>query len=144
MPIVKVRDRHQVTIPKEIARRLSLNPGDLIEMEVQGGKGILTPRRIAPTVPVPRLSPKEQRFLAKTKGKIEKINTDVLNSKGLTQTEADLAARVGLIDPDQKWFWLEAWQKRHREAEQDVKEGRTLGPFTTAQDLIAGLHKRTK
>lgn len=144
MPIIKVRDRHQVTIPKEIAKRLNLNPGDFLEMEVHGGKGILTPRRVVPTAPVPKLSPKEQRLLDATKKKIEKINTDVLNSKGLTPTEADIAAKVGLIDPEQKWFWLEGWQKRHREAERDIKEGRVYGPFATVEEFIADLHKRTR
>lgn len=32
MPIVKVRDRHQITIPKAVAERLSLEPGDLLEV----------------------------------------------------------------------------------------------------------------
>lgn len=144
MPVVKVRDRHQVTIPKEVVKRLSLKPGDFLEVDVREGKGIFTPRRVVPTAPVPKLSPKEQRVLESAKKKIEKINTDVLNSKGLTPTEAGVAAKVGLIDPEQKWFWLEGWQKRHREAERDVKEGRMRGPFATVEEFVADLHKRTR
>jgi AbrB family looped-hinge helix DNA binding protein len=144
MPIVKVRDRHQVTIPKEVVRRLSLKPGDFLEVDVREGKGIFTPKRVMPTAPVPKLSPKEQKLLQSAKKKIEKINKDVLNSKGLTPIEADIAAKVGLIDPDQKWFWLEGWQKRHREAERDIKEGRTYGPFATVEEFIADLRKRTR
>ena len=61
--------------------------------------------------------------LAKAKRKIRAINEDVLNSEGLTEDEADVAIEAGLIDADQKYWWLEDWQKRHRKAEKDIQEG---------------------
>ena len=94
------------------------------------------------TKDVPKLTAQEQQLLASAKEKITAINDDVLNSTGLTQEEANVAAKAGLIDPDQLWFWLEDWQKGHREAEQDYKEGRTSGPFETADELIAHLNKQ--
>ena len=62
--------------------------------------------------------------LARAKRKIQAINEDVLNSEGLTENEADAAIEAGLIDADQKYWWLEDWQKRHRKAEEDIQEGR--------------------
>ena len=62
--------------------------------------------------------------LARAKRKICAINEDVLNSKGLTEDEANAAIGVDLIDADQKYWWLEDWQKRYRKAEEDIKKGR--------------------
>ena len=58
------------------------------------------------------------------KRKIRAINEDVLNSEGLTENEADAAIEAGLIDADQKYWWLEDWQKRYRKAEKDIRKGR--------------------
>ena len=63
-----------------------------------------------------------RQALARAKRKIRAINEDVLNSKGLTEKEADAAIKAGLIGADQKYWWLEDWQKRHRKAEEDIRE----------------------
>lgn len=89
--------------------------------------------------PVPKLSEKEQRALGRAKQKIAAINKDMIHSKGLTREEADVAAKAGLIAPDQKWWWLESWQEGEREAERDIKEGRVSGPFETAQEFLTHL-----
>ena len=65
-----------------------------------------------------------QQELAIAKRKIQAINEDVLNSEGLTEDEADAAIEAGLINADQKYWWLEDWQKRHRKAEEDIRKGR--------------------
>ena len=65
-----------------------------------------------------------QQQLARAKQKIQTINEDVLKSEGLTEDEADAAIEAGLIAVDQKYWWLEDWQKRHRKAEEDIQEGR--------------------
>ena len=65
-----------------------------------------------------------QQQLARAKRKIQAINENVLNSEGLTEDEADAAIEAGLIAADQKYWWLEDWQKRHRKAEEDIQEGR--------------------
>ena len=61
--------------------------------------------------------------LARAKKKIQAINEDVLNSEGLTEDEANAAIGAGLIAADQKYWWLEDWQKRHRKAEEDIRKG---------------------
>ena len=66
--------------------------------------------------------------------KIKTINEDMLNSKGLTEAEVNVAAKAGLIDPEQKYWWLESWQKGER-------EGRSSSAFETAKGLLAHLHK---
>jgi len=64
-----------------------------------------------------------QPALASAKRKIQAITEDVQNSEGLTEDEADAAIEAGLIDADQKYWWLEDWQKRHRKAEEDIRTG---------------------
>ena len=44
-----------------------------------------------------------------------------------------------LILRDQEWFWTKEWQKKEREADEDIKAGRLSGPFTNAKDLIVHL-----
>ena len=82
------------------------------------------------------------RILARAKDKIKTINEDMLNSKGLTEAEVNVAAKAGLIDPEQKYWWLESWQKGEREAERDGREGRSSSAFETAESLLAHLHKQ--
>ena len=65
-----------------------------------------------------------QQALASAKRKIRAINEDVLNSRGLTEDETNAAIEAGLIDADQKCWWFEDWQKRHRKAEEDIKKER--------------------
>ena len=124
MPLVKIKTKGQITLPKKVRDGLGLVEGDLVEIDVQNGKGIIQPRRVVPAAPVPKLSAKEQRLLEQAQKKIETINEDVLHSKGLTRAEAEVAAKAGLIAQDQLWFWLEGWQKHYRAAEGDDREGR--------------------
>ena len=44
-------------------------------------------------------------------------------------------------DPDQAWFWTPEFQAELAEGLADVREGRTLGPFNSAEELVAALHK---
>jgi len=46
------------------------------------------------------------------------------------------------IPKDQRWFWTEAWQRRYREALEDVKAGRLVGPFESVEDFKEELKKR--
>ena len=66
---------------------------------------------------------KAQQKLVSAQRKIQAINEDVLNSEGLTEDEANAAIEAGLIAADQKYWWLEEWQKRHRKAEEDIRNG---------------------
>jgi len=139
MPFVKIGPKHQITIPKQIFSRLELKAGDFIEVMIQGGRVVLIPKQMTEKPPVPKLSEMEQGLLNSAKTKIAAINKDMLNSNGLTQAEADVAAKVGLIDPEQKWWWTEEWQKGERQAEADIKAGRISGPFKSAEELIKDL-----
>ena len=46
------------------------------------------------------------------------------------------------IPKEQAWFWEEEWQKKEREAEQDIREGNMEGPFETAEDAIEALNRK--
>ena len=56
--------------------------------------------------------------------KIQKIGSDHLNSDGLTEEEMKVAIKIGLIDPDEAWWFSEEWQAGEREATRDEREGR--------------------
>jgi antitoxin MazE len=44
-----------------------------------------------------------------------------------------------LIDKSQAWYWTEEWQKREREADEDIAAGR-FKDFDTLEELLADLH----
>jgi hypothetical protein len=85
------------------------------------------------------LAQKEQKVLAKAKKKIVKIQKDLIHSKGLTTTEVKVAAKAGLIDPDQAYWWHEDWQKGEREAEKSIAKGEIEGPFDNVEDFLKSL-----
>lgn len=140
MPYSKVSTRGQVVIPKSVRDALHLEIGDTVEIEAENGKAVMTPKRIqiVEKAPAPKLSATEQRALGRAKAKIDAINKDMLTSKGLTVDEANVAAKVGLIDVDQRWWWLESWQKGEREAERDIRDG-NVEVFDNAEDFIESL-----
>ena len=82
----------------------------------------------------------ETKLTLTVKNKIKKIQTDMINSKGLDDEEAQIAVKIGLLDEDQAWWWKEHWQKGEREAEKDIKEGRVSGPFDNVEDLMKDLN----
>lgn len=141
MSLVKIRERHQITIPKEVVNKLKVKTGDFMEVEVKEGKMTLVPKRVVPHTPAPKLSEKEQRVLEGAKKKITAIQKDLKNAKGLTREEAAVAAKVGLIDPDQKWWWLEAWQEGEREAQRDIEAGRVT-VYDSPEAFLKSLAKR--
>jgi AbrB family looped-hinge helix DNA binding protein len=67
MPHVKIGPKHQITIPKEIFEELQLEVGDLLEVSVENGKVVITPKRVIDKLPVRKLSPKEQKLLKSAK-----------------------------------------------------------------------------
>jgi AbrB family looped-hinge helix DNA binding protein len=50
---------------------------------------------------------------------------------------------VGTIDRSQAWFWTEEWQRREREATEDIKAGRTI-KFDSGEDLLRYLDELGK
>jgi bifunctional DNA-binding transcriptional regulator/antitoxin component of YhaV-PrlF toxin-antitoxin module len=45
---------------------------------------------------------------------------------------------ASLIPKDQLWFWTPEWQKKEREADEDIAQGR-VKEFASADELIADL-----
>lgn len=138
MATTRVGPKHQVTIPKEVFDRLRLEVGDLLEAEVERGKIVLSPKRLVEKAPAAKLSKGEQQVVLRARRKVEQIRKDPIHSRGLTRQEAELAAKVGLIDKHQVWWWLEEWQKGERQAERDIRRGKVKG-FETVEDLIDDL-----
>jgi len=139
MPLRKVRKFYQVTLPASLSKKFGIAEGDYVVME-ETAEGILVkPVTVTTRIPAERLTPKEQRLLERAKAKIDQINDDLASAKGLTKDEAKVAAKAGLIDPEQAWWWLEPWQKREREAERDIRAGKLIGPFDTPEEAIRAL-----
>lgn len=138
MPLTKISTKHQVTIPKSVFEELRLKVGDLFEVVADKGQVSLIPQRVVAQAPAAKLSAKEQGLLRVAKQKIRAIQKDMINSTGLTRAEADVAAKAGLIDPDQKWWWLEEWQEGEREVERDLKAGRGE-VFNTPEEFLKSL-----
>ena len=96
------------------------------------------PRRVIAAAPAVKLSAKEQRALVKARKKIRAIQEDLVNSKGLTRQEVDVATKAGLIDPDQKYWWTDEWQEGEREVERNYAEGH-FEEFDNAEDFLNSL-----
>lgn len=45
---------------------------------------------------------------------------------------------VSLVPKDQLWFWTPEWQRKEREADQDIAQGR-IKEFESADELIKDL-----
>lgn len=46
MPLVKVKEKYQVTLPSSVREKVGLSVGDLLEAEVKGSTITLTPKSI--------------------------------------------------------------------------------------------------
>ena len=53
-----------------------------------------------------------------------------------------LLAIFKIIPRNQLWFWTREWQKREKEAEEDIKTGRIYGPFSSGKELIESLKSK--
>jgi AbrB family looped-hinge helix DNA binding protein len=142
MSVVKIGPKHQITIPKEIFNQLHLEVGGFLDTVVSDGKIIIVPKELTTKVAIPTLTKDEQQVLTKIKKKINKIQTDLIHSKGLTVKEAEIAAKVGLIDPEQMWWWKEDWQKSEREAENNIAKGEVTEAFQNVGDVMNYLSNR--
>ncbi len=143
MPLTKVSTKRQITIPVKVFKALDLEVGDLLEINVENGKGVLVPQKLTAKTSVPKLTQAEQKILRAVQKKISAIANDKLNSKGLTTGEIKVGVKVGLIDPEQTWYWTEEWQKKEREAERDIQEGDLSEKYDDVDTALAAL-KKTK
>lgn len=139
MSLVKIGPKHQITIPRKFVEKLDFNVGDEVEITIQDGRLVIIPKSLVEQEHVPKLSATEQEILKSARAKIAAINKNIRSSRGLTNDEVEVAAKVGLIDPDQKWWWTEEWQKGEREAEADIRAGNVSKPFESLEELIEDL-----
>ena len=141
MPTVRMGPKHQVTIPQPVREALNLSAGDFLDAAAEGGRVVLTPLQLSAKAPAPRLTASEQKVLRRARIKIERIRKDLRHGKGLTREEATVAARAGLIEPDQRYWWTEEWQKGERAAEADRRAGRVLGTFDSVDAMKEALRR---
>ena len=144
MPAVRIGPKHQVTIPQPVREALNLSAGDFLDAAAEGGRIVLTPLQLSAKAPAPRLTAFEQKVLFRARTKIERIRRDLVRAKGLTREEADVAAKSGLIQPDQRYWWTEEWQKGERAAEADRRAGRVLGTFDSVDAMKGALTRRIR
>ena len=138
MAYVKVGPRHQITIPLEVREAAGIGSGDLLEIEARRGRVVITPQQVVAKPAAAKLSEEEQAALLSARQKIRTIQQDMPGSVGLSRQEADVAAKVGLISMDQRWWWLEEWQEGEREAEADLKNER-VETFESPEEFVKAL-----
>lgn len=51
------------------------------------------------------------------------------------------AVRVRL---DERWFWTPKWQKKEAEAEEAIRAGKIVGPFSDYKKLLSALKRKRK
>ncbi|SRR6266446_1294532 len=141
MGLTKIGPKRQITIPEDAFRALRLDVGDVLEGRVDDGMLVLVPRERTKKAALPKLTPALRKLLTRAKRKIERIRRDLASARGLTPEEAQVAVRAGLIPRDQRWWWTEPWQRGEREAEGELRAGRTRA-FDDVDDLIQDLRGR--
>jgi len=144
MVAVRIGPKHQVTIPQPVREALNLSAGDFVDATAEGGRIVLTPLQLSAKAPAPRLTAPEQKLLLRARGKIEQIRKDLGRARGLTREEASVAAKAGLIEPAQQYWWTEEWQKGERAAEADHRAGRVLGTFDSVEAMKGALKQRIR
>lgn len=144
MAAIRIGPKHQVTIPQPVRRALNLSAGDFLDAAAEGGRIVLTPLQLSAKAPAARLTAADQKLLLRARPKLEQIRKDLVRAKGLTREEASVAVKAGLIEPDQQYWWTEAWQKGERAAEADRRAGRVLGTFDSVEAMKGALKRRPR
>lgn len=81
MPIVKVMQHGQITIPKKIREILSLEKGDLAEINLEGDKIVIVPKRLVKDKVWRELLEVMDRVHEKNKGvSEEQVTRDVMKA----------------------------------------------------------------
>ena len=63
MPLVRVRDKAQVTLPAKIRRRLNIQDGDYLQVDVEAGRIVMSPQAVIDKLPWVELSEEGERML---------------------------------------------------------------------------------
>lgn len=45
---------------------------------------------------------------------------------------------------DDQWFWTYEWQKKEAEADEAIRKGKVVGPFSSHQKLTTALKRKRK
>lgn len=56
-------------------------------------------------------------------------------------TERKRWKKPAQVNDEEAWFWTPEWQKREREADEDIRRGRVSPAFSSAEELIADLRR---
>ncbi|MGH7599848.1 MAG: AbrB/MazE/SpoVT family DNA-binding domain-containing protein [bacterium] len=148
MPKTKVSADQNVKIPKSILSKYRLKEGDIFTIRIVSGSIILTPEKLKNGKKLQKKrngysnrnhSRREQLLLESAKKKIAAINRNLRTARGLTEAETKAAAQVGLIDPDQRWWWTEEWQKGERKAQRDIETGRVSKVYDDVGEALRAL-----
>lgn len=68
MPIVKIMQHGQITIPKKLREALGLKRGDLAEAEIEGARIVITPKSLVEDKALQELKAVLKEVHAKNKG----------------------------------------------------------------------------
>ena len=147
MPKTKVSADQNVKIPKSILSKYRLKEGDSFMIRIVSGSIILTPEKLKNGKKLQKKlnghsrnhTKRVQTRLESAKKKIAAINQNLRTSKGLTEAETKVAAQAGLIDPKQRWWWTEEWQKGERAAQRDIDAGRVSKVYDDVDEALQAL-----
>ena len=88
MPVVKILQHGQVTIPKRFREVLGLKKGDLAEAELEEGRIVITPKRLVKDKAYRELLEAMDRVHQKNKGvSEEQVTQDVMKAIAELQEE---------------------------------------------------------
>jgi AbrB family looped-hinge helix DNA binding protein len=81
MPIVRILEHGQVTIPKKFREALELEKGDLAEAELEGKRIVITPKKLVKEEALKKLISVMERVHEQNKGfSEEEVTEDVLKA----------------------------------------------------------------
>ncbi|OGZ96294.1 MAG: hypothetical protein A3J10_04040 [Candidatus Sungbacteria bacterium RIFCSPLOWO2_02_FULL_54_10] len=52
--------------------------------------------------------------------------------------------KAAKVRTDEQWFWMPEWQRKEREADEDIRAGRIIGPFSDHKKFLAALKSKKK
>jgi hypothetical protein len=71
---------------------------------------------------------------------IDSIRQKMKCRSGLTPAELRIATEAGLVDWEQRYFWVREWQAGEHRADEDERAGRISEPFQTTAEALEHLH----
>lgn len=72
MPLVKVKEKSQITLPVKVRRVLGIEEGDYLEAKVEGKRVVLIPQAVVEKFPEITLSSKGEQLLKEALEEVKK------------------------------------------------------------------------